>query len=427
MMDRTKPNFADALARGASDPAGPQAISRIAAWIVYGMGSSGYLLMIPVIGYATYFHAEIARGRTDADTLWAGAAAASLAIAGLSAPFLGAYCDARNAKRRILMLLTLGACVLTAMLSLLGQGDILAGIVIFVGAHVAFMLAKAIYDSYLPALGPRTSLPMISGTGWGLGYLGSLICFLLCLPFIQGGSETSDPETFRLAFLVTGAFFACLALPTILLLPAARDTTAGLGSAYARIRDTVSNWRAHREIFKFLIAFYLINDAIVTVIFFIGIFLKTNYFLTIEEILRLTLLFYAIGIPTTVAFGWLGRKWSERHALNITLVIWLSVLAILAFGQGSHMPLIIALTAGLVIGSSQALCRSIYARMIPKERSAEFFGFNALVGRASAVLGPIAFGLVSATTGSQRAAMASLSVFIILGGAVLAMVRMPQD
>jgi UMF1 family MFS transporter len=391
------------------------------------MGGAGYLLMVPTIGYAAYFHAEVTRGRADADLLWAGAVAAALVIAGIAAPFLGAYADRAGAKRRILALLTVLACIATAALSLVGRGDVLAGALFFVAAHVAFMLAKAIYDSYLPLLAAPPSMPVVSGVGWGLSYLGSLACFFLCLPLIAGGSETSDPETFRIAFLVTAVFFACLAMPAILWLPADARSLAVRGSAYGRIRETVLGWRQHRETFKFLLAFYLINDAIVTLLFFIGIYLKTNFMLTVEDILRLTLLFYAVGIPATAGFGWLGRAWSERGALNITLAIWIGLFALLAIGTGPGIPLIAVLVGGLVIGSSQALCRSIYARMIPPERSAEFFGFNALVGRASAVLGPITFGLVSAATGSQRPAMASLSIFIILGGIALAAVRMPRD
>lgn len=399
----------------------------ISAWIAYGMGSSGYLLMIPTVGFATYFHAEIAKGRPDAASLWAAAVAISLAVAGVAAPFLGAHADASQSRRRLLLVLTAFACILTAALSLLGAGDILLAALVFVGAHVAFMLAKSIYDSYLPQLGVKQSLPLISGAGWGLGYLGSIACFFLCLPFIRGGSETADPATFRLAFLVTGLFFACLALPAIALLPADGASHGGADSAFSRIRDTVVGWREHRETFKFLLAFYLINDAIVTLLFFIGIYFKTNFNLTIEEILRLTLFFYAVGIPATAAFGWLGRIWSERGALYVTLVIWLCLFALLAIGTSSEIPLIAVLVGGLVLGSSQALCRSIYARMIPPARSAEFFGFNALVGRASAVLGPLTFGLVSSVTGSQRPAMASLSIFIILGGLALTTVRVQRD
>ena len=398
----------------------------IAAWTVYGMGSSAYLLMIPTIGYATYFHDQVAGDRTYASALWAIAVACALILTGIIAPLLGAHVDAAGMRRRALLLITMLACCLTASLSLVGRGDLLAGTLLFVGAHVAFLLGKALYNLYLPALGAPASLSGISGLSWGLGYVGSIVIFLLCLPFIAGATESSDPATFRLTFLITGGFFAVLSIPSLLLFPPdveIHNRAIGRASAYARVRDTLRQWRQHREILKFLLAFYLINDAIVTVLFFIGIFFKTDFGLSVETILKLTLLFYAVGIPATIGFGWLGRMWSERGALYVTLAIWLVLLGLMALARGPAVPLASAVIAGLVIGSTQALCRSIYARMIPAGRSSEFFGFNALVGRASAALGPLVFGTVSAVSGSQRAAMASLGVFIVLGGVVLVFLK----
>lgn len=398
------------------------------AWVVYGVGSSGYILMIPVIAYATYFHTQVAGGGPEASTYWAVAVASALLVTGLVAPLLGAFADGRGKRRQMLALLTALACISTAALTLVRPGEIVAGMVLFIAAHTAFLLAKAIYDSYLPVLGSPSALPLISGLGWGLGYLGSIACFFLCLPFIQGGAENIDPATFSLAFLVTGIFFACLSLPVTFLFPRddiSRRSTAGPG-AYERLRTTLKEWRQHREILNFLLAFYLINDAVVTILFFIGIFFKTNFGLSVEEILKLTLLFFIVGVPATIGFGWLGRVWSERGALFVTLIIWLILIAIMAMGHGERVPLTVAIIAGLVIGSSQSLCRSIYARMIPADRSSEFFGFNALVGRASAALGPLIFGVVDATTGSQRLAMASIGGFIVLGGLILAYRRPTQ-
>jgi len=392
------------------------------AWMVYGVGSSGYALMIPTIGYATYFHAQVAGGGPEASTYWAVAVAGSLVVTGLAAPLLGAFADGKGKRRQVLALLTALACIATAALTLVRPGEIVAGIAVFIAAHTAFLLAKAVYDSYLPALGEPSSLSVISGLGWGVGYLGSVACFFLCLPFIRGGAENIDPAMFSLSFLVTGIFFACLSLPVVFLLP--RDEIpvqkiAGPG-AFRRLRTTLTEWRQHRDILNFLLAFYLINDAVVTILFFIGIYFKSNFGLSVEEILRLTLLFFLVGVPATIGFGWLGRVWSERGALFVTLLIWLILIAIMALGRGEGVPLTVAIVAGLVVGSSQSLCRSIYAQMIPTDRSSEFFGFNALVGRASAALGPLVFGVVNAATGSQRMAIASIGGFIVLGGLILA-------
>jgi UMF1 family MFS transporter len=393
---------------------------KIAAWILYGAGSSGYVMMVPTIGYAAYFHSQVAGNDPQAASLWAVAVAGALIVTGLTAPFLGALADSSGHSRSLLMLLTVISCTLTASLASIGPGDVLAGILLFIGAHAAFLLAKALYDSYLPGLGTASAIPIISSLGWALGYAGSIVCFLLCLPFVQAG-EGRAPETFRLTFLVTAIFFAFLSLPSILLLGPANTDGASRDTrrAFDRVLETIGRWREHREVWKFLFAFYLINDAIVTVVFFIGIFFKTTYGLSIEHILWLTLLFYAVGIPSTIAFGYLGRTWSERGALYITLLVWLLLLATMALGEGPNMPIVIALMAGLVVGSSQALCRSMYAQMIPPDRASEFFGFNALVGRASAALGPLTFGLVVAVSGSQRMAMASLAAFIISGAIML--------
>src|SRR5689334_11293115 len=110
----------------------------IAAWIVYGMGSSAYLLMIPTIGYATYFHTQVAQDGPQAASLWAIAVAIALVIAGIIAPFLGAHADRTGKRPQILFALTASACIFTAALSLVVRGDIFLGIVLFIGAHVAF-------------------------------------------------------------------------------------------------------------------------------------------------------------------------------------------------------------------------------------------------------------------------------------------------
>lgn len=399
----------------------------ISAWVAYGMAGSGYLLMIPTIAYAAYYRTHVAGGRPDADAIWGLVVASALVIAGTIGPFLGAYADRSATKRGIVGGLTVLTVALTALLVVVAQGDIVLGAVLFVGAHSSFLLAKALYDSYLPELGDPASLPFISGFGWGLGYVGSIACFLICLPLIRGGAEQSDPGLFRMSFVVTACFFALIALPALLWFPSGRAerqfSTLPAGSATAQVFRTIRRWRDHRETFKFLLAFYLINDAVVTVILFIGIYLKVTFGLSVEEILKLTLLFYAIGIPATAAFGWLGRRWSERGALYVSLAIWLVLLWLLAIGTHSGVPIAAACLAGLVIGSTQALCRSMYARIIPPGRASEFFGFNAFVGRASAALGPLAFGLVSSVTGSQRIAMASLTLFLVSGGVVLFFVR----
>ena len=103
-----------------------------------------------------------------------------------------------------------------------------------------------------------------------------------------------------------------------------------------------------------------------------------------------------VAIPSTIFFGWLGDHWSQFGAVNATLVIWVAVLALMGLADGEHAPLAIAITLGLVLGSTQSLLRSMYSQMVPPDRAGEYFGFHALAGRASSALGPLLFGVVSA-------------------------------
>ena len=182
-------------------------------------------------------------------------------------------------------------------------------------------------------------------------------------------------------------------------------------------------WRGQPEIPRFLLGYYLVNDAVVTVIYFTGIFLRDTFGLSVQQVLWHSLAFQLVAIPATLAFGWLGDRWGQQRALLLSLAIWAVVLLLMAFAGEAWAPLAIVGCLGLVLGSTQSLCRSMFARLFPADRAGEYFGFHALAGRASSALGPLLFGVVAALAGSQRVAMASLAVFLAAGGWLLLSVR----
>jgi UMF1 family MFS transporter len=400
----------------------------ISAWIGYDVALHGYALMIPTAAYSIYFIVVVAEGSGRADTWWAMAVALSLVLAGLLAPWVGALADAGGRRRTLLAAVTLLCGVATALLATVGRGDVAAGLALFVLAQVGATLGGSLCNAWLPALAAPGRAARLSGLAWGLSYLGGIACFVLTLPFTRGGLGEGAAEHFALAFVVTAAFMLALALPAITMLPEAapKRPVGGLATPYRRVWATLQSWRHDREVPKFLLAYYLINDAIVTVIFFTGVMLKTSFGLEVQEILLLSLAFQAIAIPSTVFFGWLGSRWSERGAVYVTLVLWLGALGIVLMAQGWPGAIAIAVSLGLVLGSTQSLLRSLFAAMVPADRESEYFGFHAMVGRASSALGPLFFGAVTALTGSQRVAMASLAVFLVAGGVVLAFVRVPR-
>ena len=390
------------------------------------MALHGYALMIPAVGYALSFTSFVAAGEAHASLLWSIAVAIPLVISGLLAPLLGALADSRGRHRVLLAVATLACAGATAALALPGQGSLGAAIATFALAHLAFLLASSLYNAYLPKLSNEDNVARISGLGWGLSYLGSIACLLLCLPFVARGIVSGQEGHYASAFVVTAAFVALIGLPAALALPGTQPDGTGRDNPYRRIAESVRGWRGRPEIPRFLLGYYLVNDAVVTVIYFTGIFLRDTFGLSVQEVLWHSLAFQIVAIPATLAFGWLGDRWGQQRALLLSLGIWTVVLLLMAFASGPWAPLAIVGCLGMVLGSTQSLCRSMFARLFPSERAGEYFGFHALAGRASSALGPLLFGMVAALAGSQRVAMVSLAVFLAIGGWLLLSLRLER-
>ncbi len=325
--------------------------------------------------------------------------------------------------------MTVACGAATAMLDLVGIGQVVLGIAMFAIAHTTHLLAASLYNSYLPLIVAPARFARMSGLAWGLSYLGSVACFLLCLPFTRDGLASDNVATFALAFPMTATFLVAIGLPAVTGLPGPAPSGAAKGEPgpYQRILSTVRTWRHDRNVPKLLLAYYLVNDGVVTTVFFTALTFRRTYGMEVQEIFLLSLVLQLVAIPATIFFGWLGGRWSQRNAIYLALSLWIAVLILMASAEGRNGAIAVTLALGVVLGSTQSLFRSLFAGMVPANRASEYFGFHALVGRASAALGPLMFGVVSAATGSQRAAMASLAVFFVTGGIVLAFVRTPEQ
>ncbi len=138
-----------------------------------------------------------------------------------------------------------------------------------------------------------------------------------------------------------------------------------------------------------------------------------------SEVLLLTLLYHLVAIPATWLFGTLAHRTTARAAVAVSIGVWIATILLLAFGSGRVAAVTTIVLLASVLGSTQSLLRGMYARIVPAARAAEFFGFNALAGRLSAGLGPLAFAAVAAATGSSRTAILSLGLFLVGGGVLL--------
>ena len=391
----------------------------ILGWLLYDVASSGYALLVPGVAYAVYYRQVVCGGTTSCDAQWAILTSLSLIGAGLLAPFLGAIADTGNLRYPIFALATGLCCLATSLLFWVEPGGWVLGETAFILAQIGYICAASLYDSYLPLLASGPRLGQLSGLGWGLGYLGGLICFFIAYGWLQGGLVGSNLPTYRLTFLLVSGFYALMALPSLAWLPrrsqqpTSYDLRNLIPTAYGQVLNTLKGWRDLPVVFQFLVGYYLLSDGTVTVHSFIAIYLQTQFALEVGQILQLTLLFNAIAIPTTLAVGLLHHRWSALTLLKGILVLWVGLLLLIVFGTHPLTPLLVAIGLGVVSGSTQSLCRGLFAQLIPHHRTSELFGFHALVGRISATLGPLIFGLTSALSGNQRLAMFLLLPFFL--------------
>ncbi len=403
----------------------------VLAWAFYDVASSAFAAVVPTF-FGLYFVSVIAGDRPGAQGQWGAIASVALALSGVLAPFVGAWADQRGRWLGLLAAATATSIAATIAMPTTSPGGLLWAALLFITAMVGYTLAVAIYDSLLGRVAAPTHAGRVSGFGWSIGFIGGIVALVGSIALTHGLPTGTQAAHLPYAFLLSGLLFAVCAFPGVLGLrdlarprPTDRGPAPGIGAAYASVINTLRNWREQRETFRFLIAFYLFNDVLVTIVFFIVIVMRARFGLTVEGLLGLTLLYHVIAAPATLAFGHAADRWGPRRVIYFQVAILGVSLLLLAFGTGTVTPVLVICLLGLVYGSLQAVCRSLFSLLVRPEKSGELFGFNAVAGRLSAALGPLFFGVVAAITESETAALVSLLAFLIAGAAVLSTVRIP--
>jgi UMF1 family MFS transporter len=401
------------------------------AWALYDVASSAFVALVPPF-FGLYFVGVIASEQPGAQASWGLVASAALTLAGALAPFAGAWADRRGRWLGLLAATSLLCIAATVAMPTTSQGRVLWAATLFITAQVGYTLAIAIYDSLLSRIAPPSHVGRVSGFGWSVGFAGGIVALVVAIALMHGLPADAQVARLSVAFMLAGLLFAAFAVPGLLGLrglAAPRSTgngpAPGLRDAYASVISTLRNWRQNREVFRFLIAYYLFNDVLVTIVFFIAIVMRARFGLSVEGLLGLALLYHVIAAPATLAFGHAADRWGPRAVIYVQVAILGAALLLLAFGTGNATPVLVICLLGLVYGSLQAVCRSLFVLLVEREKSGELFGFNAVAGRLSAALGPLAFGAIAAVTGSETASLVSLLAFLIAGAVVLSSLRIP--
>jgi UMF1 family MFS transporter len=310
---------------------------------------------------------------------------------------------------------------------------ILFGMVLFIFANIGFEGGIVFYDAFLPSITSRRSYGRVSGYGFAMGYLGALAVLFLVNLILPDSSDPDYVFYVRLSFVVAAGFFLLFSLPMFIWVPepaSAKEKTVGIiriGFEQAsRTFRTLFIEHKHPSIARFLIAFFVYNDAILTIIAFAAIFAKDILHMSDKELIAFFAIIQTSAVVGSFIFGFVTDKIGPKKTITITLLIWLTITIGAYFVTTVATFYIVAMGAGAAIGSSQSASRSLMALLTPKEREAEFFGFyDGLCGKASAVVGPIVYGEISVLT-NERFAVLFLSLFFLAGLIILQGVTEPE-
>ena len=398
----------------------------INAWALYDWANSAFATtvlaaLLPVY-YQSVAGANLPGNR--ATVYWGYTTSISLLIAALLSPILGAVADFRGAKKRFLTYFVLMGAAGTAMLYWVGTGDWLLASLIFVVGEMGFASANVFYDALLPHVARSDEMDQVSAKGFALGYLGGGLLLAINLVTILLAPEGQTEQMTRLAFVSVAIWWLLFPIPLWLYVPEPqRRVEAGEAgrSAFAvgfrRLAGTFREIRKYREVLKFVLALWLYSDGIGTVIK-VGVAYGAEIGISQTTLVGTLLAVQFASMPFAFAYGWLAKRIGVKPSIYLGLAVY-SLATIFAFLMQTDLHfLLLGLGIATVQGGTQAITRSLGARMIPKSKSGEFFGFISTSIKFAGIAGPLLFAAVGQVMGSSRLAILSLVVFFI-GGALL--------
>ena len=396
----------------------------VRAWVLYDFANSIYPAVVTTAVFPIFYVNSIVVDDGGLGELWWGwAISLSALVVAFSSPLLGAIADRSGVRKRFFGLYVAMCLVAVALMSTLKPGMVLAGFLFFVIANIGFESANVFYNAYLPDITTPDRLGRVSGYGFAAGYLGSALGLLLVLPLARERTELVWP-------IVVG-FFLIFAIPAFRVLP--RDVAGEMRVGQAA-RWGLTNLKAIAtevwsipDLRKFLIAFFFYIDGVLTIIAMAGIIAVGTFGFTTEGVIILFLIVQFSALAGALAMAKPTDTLGPKKVLTGVLLLWVAAGITAYFIQSQTAFYVLAVFAGIGLGSVQSASRAFMASLIPDGREAEMFGFYALCGRSSSVVGPLLFGGVTyLADGNQRPGFLVLTGLFLIGLILLQRVKDPK-
>lgn len=395
------------------------------SWIYYDWANSAYSAIVTAAILPTFFAAQASAAGVDevVYNVWFswGTSAATLLVA-LLAPILGTMADYQDTKMRMFGTFLALAIGSTAALALpVGWQGLLT---IYMITIIGFSGANVFYDSFLVDVTTSQRMDRVSTYGFALGYIGgSTIPFLAAIGLISFHQQLGITETMavRFSFLLTAVWWLLFSIPmlkNVRQVYGVQPQQHFVRGSFGRLWQTMRHIRHYKQLVIFLIAYFFYIDGVGTIIHMSTVYGKALGLNTNSMIIAL-LVTQIVAFPCAIIFGRLAERWGAKTMLYYGIGIYILVCFVGFYMVHVWQFWLLAVLVGTAQGGIQAISRSFYGKMVPKDRAAEFFGFFDIFGRFAAIMGPLLYGTITSVTRQPRYGVLSLLSLFIIGGIVL--------
>ncbi len=410
----------------------------IRAWTMYDWGNSAFATTIMAAVLPVYYTSVAAGSLAPniATAYWGFTSSISALIAALISPILGAVADIRGSKKRFLTIFMIIGVTATSLLYFIQSGDWLLASVFFVFANVGFAGSLVYYDSLLPHVARPEEMDQVSSRGYAMGYIGggillaiNLVMIMLVptlVPSLDAGLMT------RLTFVTVAIWWLVFTLPLLLhvkepprRMEAGEEGVNPVTSSFRRLGKTFREIRKYRDLSMGLLAFWVYANGIGTIIVMATAYGNELGFGQ-TTLIGTLLMVQFLAAPFAILFGRLSKKIGTKKSIYISLIIYTLIAIAGYFLYQEWQFWALGAAVATVQGGSQALSRSLIGKMMPKSKSAEFYGFFSVFEKFATILGPLLFGVVSTIMGHSRLSIVSLIIFFILGIYILTRVNVER-
>ena len=399
-------------------------------WVMYDVGNSA-LVMLNTSVVPIYFNSLLTGDSKDQlVVLWGLAQTVASLVVALLMPVLGSLADYKGNKIKFFLGFFLTGLVGCFALALpMGANPFL---VTFVICTIGLNSSMTFYDAMLTDITTDDRMDVVSSSGYAWGYIGSTIPFVLCIALIMLGPNTGLIDmagACRLSFVITGAWWLAFTIPLIRCYKQThwreRNGSGGMGAMFRELGVTMREIRQDRRVFIYMIAFFFYIDGVHTVISMATSY-GTQLGIDSTQLILALLVTQFVAFPSAIAYGRLAGKYGTLRMIRIAVAAYVGIVIFAAFFLHTAVQFwILAVTVGLFQGGVQALSRSYFGKIIPKNKSNEYYGFFDIFGRYASVMGTAIVSGVTALTGSASMGVLSIGILLVLG--LVLLLRLPRE